>query len=468
MRHSIKKIFVVIVLCSGIAISGFAQDMRSGYFLQSSTFRHQINPALLDQTYFSALFGNVNAGATGNVGLKDFVYKTTGNANYDLTTFMNPNISTSEFLGNINNKNRVNVSLNYNLASTAFKAFGGFNVVEMNLRSYTSLCLPYELFDFMKEAGAKEHYTLKDLGARSKSYIELALGHSHKINENWTVGGKVKMLFGLAYADLDVNSMDITMNSNQWIINTDAKIKSAILSSKFKYSDREDPKNTKQGMKKVNGLDDVSFGIPGFGLAMDLGAVYKMPNVEGLTLSASLTDLGFISWSKTSTGASEGSYTFDGFKNPIYVNGHNDGTNKLSDQSDALKDDLEKMFSVYDQGQKSTTTALAATFNLGAEYVMPFYDKLSGGFLLTDRFDGLYSWHQGMLSANVRPLNWLDCSLNTALSTTGWTCGGMLSLHSSHFNFYVGADHFMGQVSKQFIPLNNMNENICLGFTFPL
>lgn len=467
MRQFIKNISAIIFFAA-VTIYAGAQDLRTGYFLQSSTFRHQINPALLDQAYVTAFLGQINVGTTGNVGLKDFVFKTNGNSPYNLTTFMSPTVGVSQFLDGINKNNRINVSLNYNLASVAFRSFGGINLVEMNVRSYSSVRLPYDLFDFMKEAGAKEHYNIKDMGARTKSYIELAFGHSRKIDDNWTIGAKVKLLFGLAYADLDVNNMDITMNGDNWIINTDAKIDAAILDSKFKYSNSQDAKNTKDGMKKVKGLDDVSFSLPGFGLGMDLGATYKMPSVEGLTLSASLTDLGFITWSKTNVGVSQGSYTFDGFNNPIYVNGTNNGTNKLKDQSDALGDDLEKMFSVYDQGRKSKTTALAATFNLGAEYVMPFYDKLSAGFLWTDRFDGLYSWHQGMLSANVRPLKWFDCALNTAVSTTGWTCGGMLSLHAKHFNFYIGADQFIGKVGKQFIPLNSMNSNFCMGMTIPL
>lgn len=459
---------LVIFLIGGISLSAGAQDLRSGYFMESFTFRHQINPALLDHSYVTSIFGNVNVGATGNVGLKDFVYKTDGTSGYDLTTFMSPTISTSEFLGNIHDKNRINMNVNMNIASVAFKGFKGFNVVELNLRSNTSVCLPYELFDFMKEAGAKEHYSLKNMGIRSQSYMELALGHSHKIGDSWTVGGKLKVLFGMAYADLDVNSMDITMNQDQWVINTDAKINAAILNSKFKYKEVTDPDRTKNGKQKVNGLDDVSFGVPGLGLGLDLGAVYKVQGVDGLTLSASLTDLGFITWSKTNTAASEGTYTFDGFDNPIYINSGDKENNKLSNQSKALEKDLDKMFSVYDEGQTSKTTALAATFNFGAEYAMPFYNKLSLGFLWTDRFDGLYSWHQGMLSANIRPVKWFDCAVNTAFSTTGLTMGGVLSFHAKHFDFYVGSDHFIGKVSKQFVPLNNMNGNICLGFNFPL
>ena len=91
---------------------------------QTSTFRHQINPALLTETYTGMPFlGNLNIGAQGNVGLKNFVYKLDGNPNYDLTTFMNPEVSASEFLGDLGDKNRINIHLNENIFSTAFSAF---------------------------------------------------------------------------------------------------------------------------------------------------------------------------------------------------------------------------------------------------------------------------------------------------------------------------------------------------------
>lgn len=463
-----KYITIIFVLFINCTI--FAQDLSTSYFVNSAPFRHQLNPALLEESSnrLSFLIGKINVGTTGNFGISNFIYDNpVGGKEY--TTFMNPAISADDFLNDLDDKTHLNVDFDYNLMSVVFKGFKGTNIVELNMKSHSTLCLPYELFDFMKRTGSKSYYSFDDFGFRSQSYLELGLGHSHKIGKNLTVGGKLKVLLGASYAEMNVDHMDVTMNGNQWIVNSDATLNAAILKSEFKYKDNPDPATTKPGMKKVKGLDNVKFGLPGFGLAVDLGAKYNIPTVKGLSVSASINDLGFISWSDTKKAQSAGKYTFNGFNN-IYVNGTNTGHNKLSDQVDDLTDDLDSLFSLYDAGTGKKTKSLAATMRIGAEYVMPFYDKLSVGFLLTDRFDGIYSWHQGMLSANVRPLNWLDITLNAATSTTGWTTGGMFTIHTKSAGtcFYIAMDRFMGKLSKQFVPINNCNTSVCAGLTFGL
>lgn len=480
MKQIIMKTLAAVIMTGSVS-GAAAQELRASYFMKTSTNRHQINPALLDHAYVGMPFlGNINVGATGNIGLKNFVYKLEGNPEYDLTTFMSPTVNADKFLGDLNSKNRGSVHLNYNIASVAFTGFNGINLVELNVRSNTQFSLPYELFDFMKRAGEKETYSIENLGARTQNYAELAFGHSHVINDKWTVGGKVKFLFGFAYADFNVKKMDLTLNENEWIIDADAELTAAILKSDFKIKSPEDDPDynkTKEGERKVEGLDDVKGGMPGFGMAFDLGATYKV--MDGLTVSASLIDLGFISWSNANKAISRDTYTFDGFDNPIYAGGSKieddtegnvDGekNNMIGDQFEALGDDLEKMFSLYDQGKGSKSTALAATINLGAEYEMPFYRKLTAGFLYTSRIQGKYSWHQGMLSANVRPVSWFEGSLNTSVSSTGWCFGGMINFHAKRFNFFLGSDSFLGKVSKEFIPLNSLNANVALGFNFPL
>lgn len=59
-----------------------------------------------------------------------------------LTTFMHPNVDAGEFLGGLKDKNRLSVNLKYQLFGFGFKAFGGINSVELNVRSNTNLCLP--------------------------------------------------------------------------------------------------------------------------------------------------------------------------------------------------------------------------------------------------------------------------------------------------------------------------------------
>lgn len=90
------------------------------------------------------------------------------------------------------------------------------------------------------------------------------------------------------------------------------------------------------------------------------------------------------------------------------------------------------------------------------------------GFLYTGRIHGLYSYHQAMLSATVRPVNPIEISVNTTAGGTGYSLGAALSLKAKHFNFYVGSDRILGKVNKQFIPLNNLNANVNFGMTFPL
>lgn len=451
-------------MLSAAVIPSGAQEFRSAYFLQTNNLRHQMNPALLDSTYFTVpLFGQINVGTTGNVGLKNFVYKTENNPRYKNTTFMNPLVSADEFLGDLPDRSHVDVYYDHNLFSRGFRAFKGMNVVELNLRSHTNVALPKELFEFMKLAGEKEEYDFKDLGIRSQNYLEIALGHSHKINKQLTVGAKLKFLVGMAYADFSVDHLNVTMNGDEWRLRGDARLNAALLDATFEYEGPE--KNSPDGRRRVKGIDEVNFSTPGFGMAVDLGATFKVN--EDLMVSASVTDLGFIGWSKVLKASSTGDYTFSGFED-IYAGSENTGNNKLGDQFEKLGDDLEEMFSVYDDGKGSKSQALAATINIGADYTLPAYRKLHFSGLYTGRIHGIYSHHQFMAAATVRPLKWIELSVNTAVGTSGWTCGSVLSLKAKHFNWFIGTDRFIGKVSKEFIPLNNMNANICTGMSIPL
>ncbi len=464
MERIYKRIAVVLLAATALFLTASAQESRTSYFMETSDSRHQMNPALLDEGYIGIpVLGNFNVGTTGNLGLKNFIYKYDGAPGYDYTTFMNPEISASEFLGGLNDKNRFDLYMNMNVLSVAFKAFKGVNLFEVNLRSNTNIVLPYELFDFMKNLGAKEHYSFSNLGMRTQNYVELALGHSHKINDRITVGGKMKFLIGAAYADFTANKFDLTMNGDEWRIEADAELKASVLNSKFEKSyDNNDSQETRP---KFDGIGEMGFGLPGFGLAFDLGATYKV--TDDLTVSAGLTDLGFISWSNTSKASTGGDYSFKGFDD-IYIGSGEEEGNDLGDQFEQIGEDLEELFTIYDDGQSSYSQALAATLNVGAEYALPVYRPLRFGLLYTGRFSGLYSYHQAMLSATVRPVKCFEATVNTAVTSTGWTFGAALSLHAKHFNFFVGADRFISKLAKPFIPLNHLNSNVTLGMTFPL
>ena len=466
MKKSLRYMAAALTMAAAILPTS-AQELRTSYFMETSNYRHQMNPALLDSPYVGLLFSNINIGMTGNIGAKQFIFDTNGlpgyTGNYRYTTFMDPNVDAATFLNKLHDKNRFDLYLNYNLFSVGFKAWGGVNLLELNLRSNTNLTLPKGLFEFAKTAGEKEHYEFGGLGMRTQNYMELALGHSRDINDQWRVGGKLKFLIGAAYADFTADNVTLDMTEDAWRIQSNAQMKASLLKSDVIH---EDPsKNSADGRPRVKKLDNFGFSLPGFGMALDLGVTYKP--IENLTLSAAITDLGFISWKNTHHASSQGDYTFDGFNN-IYIGSDKDQTEDIDDQFDQIGDDLEEMFSVYDDGTKTATQALAATLNVGAEYKLPAYDKLKFGFLYTSRIHGKYSWHQGMLNVGVRPVKWFECNVNGAVTSTGVTAGGMLSLKAPHFNFYIAADRFVSKMGKQGVPLNSSNGNITFGMTFPL
>ena len=466
MKKSLRYMAAALTMAAAILPTS-AQELRTSYFMETSNYRHQMNPALLDSPYFGMFFSNINLGMTGNIGAKQFIFDTKGLAGYTgdyrYTTFMDPNVDAKTFLNKLHDKNRFDLYLNYNLFSVGFKAWGGVNLLELNLRSNTNLTLPKGLFEFAKTAGEKEHYEFGGLGMRTQNYMELALGHSRDINKQWRVGGKLKFLIGAAYADFTADNVTLDMTEDAWRIQSNAQMKASLLKSDVIH---EDPsKNSADGRPRVKELDNFGFSLPGFGMALDLGVTYKP--IENLTLSAAITDLGFISWKNTHHASSQGDYTFDGFNN-IYIGSDKDQTEDIDDQFDQIGDDLEEMFSVYDDGTKTVTQALAATLNVGAEYKLPAYDKLKFGFLYTSRIHGKYSWHQGMLNVGVRPVKWFECNVNGAVTSTGVTAGGMLSLKAPHFNFYIAADRFFSKMGKQGVPLNSSNGNITFGMTFPL
>ncbi|MDE7407853.1 MAG: hypothetical protein K2M76_05475, partial [Muribaculaceae bacterium] len=102
MKLSIKHILAATMLC-GCTIAVTAQS-TNGYFSEGYSYNYQLNPALTPGRGYVALpgIGNLNIGLNSNLGIDKFLYNIDGRT----TTFMNPKVSASEFLGNLGKVNR--------------------------------------------------------------------------------------------------------------------------------------------------------------------------------------------------------------------------------------------------------------------------------------------------------------------------------------------------------------------------
>ncbi len=473
-KMTYKHLVAATLLMVGSAAT--AQTLNSAYFTDDYKFRHDMNPAFEnEQSYFTIpALGNINVNLQGNFGYQDVVMK---NPRYGLdagakkmTTFMNPYISNGDALdGFSTGKNRVVGDVGITILSAGFKAFGGYNTIELSSKTNFGVSLPYELFEFAKNTG-NQTYDIGDINARARSYVELGFGHSHKINDKLRIGAKLKFLFGVANGDLEMknvvadlsgNNIDPATGRQLWTLSGQgmAQVSMKGFTYKSKTSEYNDPNRGEY--EHIDDVDVDGAGLGGFGMGVDLGAVYKIN--DHLKVSAAVLDLGFISWSNNMKAVNSGqTFTFSGFNDATV--GSESG-NTIDDQWDYYGDQLTDFINLEDKGDAgSLTTALASTVNLGVEYTLPSYDKMSFGFLSSTRINGAFTWSEGRLSANWKPLKWLDGGVNFAVSSFTTSMGYVLNIHPKGYNFFIGMDHILGKTSKEFIPLSS-NASVALGMS---
>lgn len=459
-----------------------AQDMNSAYFTDDYKYRHVMNPAYGNEQGYAAvpILGNMNMRLQGNLGVGDLFF-----ANPDFgkkpgakktTTFMHPGISVDEALSGFNTGyNNIILDLDLPIASVGFQAFGGYNTVELKERTHFGLSMPYDFFKFAKNL-TNQDYQFDDLGMRGWSYVELGFGHSHLLFDNLRVGAKVKLLFGIAYADFSMDGVHADLQSDKWVISGKAKGELNMKGAKFKQKEEDyktrykmdakgnyvikDGEKVPETYNRIDGIDIDGGGLGGFGLGLDLGGVYEFKDcsvdwLDGLKVSLALTDIGFISWSNGIKAESSGDpFEFSGFNGMDLSSG--EGKTTFDDKKDEVMDDLQDFANLQDQGSTSgSTTALATTLRFGLEYPLPVYDKISFGSLFSRRFDGDYSWTEERISANYKPLNWVDGGINVAFTSFCTTMGWVVNFHPVGMNVFFGMDHMIGKTGASMIPLDS-------------
>lgn len=468
---------VILGLAAGCALSAMAQEApRTAYFLDGYTYRHELNPAFMgDRNYVSIpVLANIDLSLFSNVGVNTFIFKNPEygiNNNYKLTTFMSSNIGADEFLSKLKNNNHLNGNFDFTLLSTGFRAFGGFNTITIGAHADMGANLPKDFFKFMKlgQDGDVTNYNFKNIKLNATALGEIALGHSHEVTENLTVGAKLKFLLGIGNITGHITNMDVRLSHDQWHIKAAGEVQMAAGSGLYVPTNQESGKEP-AGSKEAdlidwNNIDYDKFGLAGFGLGVDLGATYQL--LPDLQVSAAINDFGFVNWNHATTGVTgKDEWVFNGFQNIAVKDDQNDYDNlKLSEQLDQQWDKIQEVINIHrDKSDGSYTKMLNATIRLGAEYKMPFYDGLSAGFLFSSHIAGCQSWTEGRFYANIKPARWFGASINYGASTYGNSFGWMINFSPKGFNFFIGSDHQIFTVTPQMVPVGRATASLNIGF----
>ncbi len=445
-----KKSIIVLLLALSSFSASAQSTLKSSYFMDRMVMTHKLNPALSSEYgYFSMpMLGDLTLGVNSNLTLDKFIYPLD---NGNLGTFLHPEVDRATAMAAFDKHNMVNQNLNLTLISTGFYAFNGFNTLDLSLRENATVDLSGSLFDFMlgAEPDATSVYHLGGNTVDVLAYAELSLGHSHKINDNLTVGAKLKYLVGIANANVNIDRIDLETSSSRVSANAHASGDVAIM-----------------GLPLAGSLADMSLDALDFsnglngGFAVDLGATYKL---DKFNFSLALTDLGAINWHGASNISLEAETEFEGFKD-LDIKDFEGSTSGVFDD---LQDDLESLMDPEFIPQDNYRTTLCPTLNVAAEYDIFDNRKITAG-LLSSTYFGPTTVAEFMLAATFRPVSWFSLALTGTTTTLGTTYfGWVMSISPRWVNIYVGSDSMPTRITPMGIPYDNSNLNLSLGLSFP-
>lgn len=477
--------WLIVVMLLLVSVSVQAQFLRTSYFMEGSHYRMQLNPALTPgRGYFNfPVIGSFNASVnSSSLGYQDVIdiIDNSSDGDYFLS---------SDFINRLDATNNLNVNLSTDIISAGWykgKNFWSFNV---GLRNDIGASVPKTMFEFMREMNGVDINSIdwsdynRTVGKESlniNSYAEVGIGFARDITSRLTVGGRVKALLGIGNMKLDINRMAVNTNLQgiadvenlDWSRVANDQEYANELAGKISGTGRVDVEARLESSFKglelqenENGyVDEIKFesdklGIAGYGVGIDLGASYKL--LDRLTVSASILDLGFMKWSKSSTSVatarSSEDLNFD-FNQPT-LQGKLDEVQRFANvvgSGEVLNYDMLQM-QVDENEAKSRSTSLTSTLVIGAEYAL-LGDWLTVGALYTSRFAKPKTLNELTFSANIRPANNFNVAASySVLQGSGKTFGVAVKLGP----LFVGTDYmYLGENSK--------NVNAYIGISFPL
>ena len=457
MKKKFKKM-AVAVMALATAFPAQAQYLRSSYFMEGTSSRIQLNPGLQPTRGYFAIpvIGSLNVSANSNtLGVRDVIDVFKDDSDF----FMN-----NTLYDRLKTDNNLNINLNTDILSFGWLKGRNFWNVNVGVRMDVGARVNKGMFDFMREVngapiddllGTERSYDMGNQKVRMSTYGEVGLGFSRRLTEKLTVGGKVKVLLGLARAELNIHQFDVDMELPDYPASGGDFTQEDWIGKGYSYKAKGNVVTTmsgggitfdNQGMIEDFEFDVDDLGLAGAGFGVDFGVSYELLN--NLTLSASVLDLGFLKWKKSETRMG----TVDANEQTVIDYSNYDkfiGGDFLS---------LERFnFQEQRNVDYKSKTRLSSTLILAAEYAF-FKKKLSVGAMYSAHFVQPKALHDVTLSATYRPRNWF----NVAASYSPVLAGGKsMGLALKLGPVFLGTDYmYFGNNSK--------SVNGFLGVAFPL
>ena len=421
----------LIVFCLSVGI--MQSQTNTFYFMDGIPTRTDMNPAFMPDCngYLDFIILPSFYIGLGNNSLKmsDGLYMQNGR----LVTALSPGQNADNLFSKLRPVTALELGLNLKLLNFGFRTkSNGYFTFDFSLKSNGGIFLPKDLFRLALYGTENEFsnntFDLKRLGADIAIYNEIGLGYMHPIGDKWTLGGRLKFLMGYASIYSDIRSLRLEASREQWHGVADASIYGA-MPIEFQYNENGNI-DLSSGKLKYNNWQDY-IKPSGYGAGIDLGLTFKP--IENLTLSAAVTDLSFIRWTKNIyQGSIKGDTVFTGIN---YHYGDTIDFNKMG------QDFIDAFGVKATQGNTAYTQMLMANFNFGVEYGI-LDNKISFGALSHTKFNNRQVFEDITLAANFRPADWFKTYFSYSFLNNRYNSFGFgVNLRMGAVNTFIVADY---------------------------
>ena len=449
-----KRTLLSLAVLVGSALALNAQTFQEGFYLRNYARAYQYNPAIIGHHFIGAV--QFNSSSQNNVGASSFLYPT---ADGGLISAFNSAISADTFLGSLPEYSRMRSDIHASLVSYGFFAGGAFHTVDLNVRGGYGVSVPKELFAFIKLGMETGSRNLSNLNMGAGIMAELAYGYARQVTPWLSVGARAKLLLPIMGGRYDVTRMNMTINGENVALDYWGEL---YLTNRFAQigSNNEGYLDLRNLSQKL----DLDYLPSGAGVAFDLGLVFTP--AEGLTISASVLDLGGMYWFYGNRAMSSGVATFEGLDNVSIAQ-----LNKtaLKDKALDVGNKFLQVLRPFASQDKWKWERLPLQANLGVKYELPFWRKLALG--ATGRYLnslGLPYW-DARLGLEINPWKWLDVTANFGTGASGLVFGAAVAFKFHHFRLIGGyQDGCGGVVPHTETPLKPNFYVFTVGLTYDL
>ncbi len=504
------KQIILSALVALFAVSVQAQQVNTLYFLENAPMRHTINPAFqpVSNGYinFSPLGWSSYSFGNNSLTMSDIFFLDPTGTGKTITP-LHPNADRNAFLRTLRTMIYFNEDMNLGLLNMGFRIKeAGYVHIGINQHIEAGVTMPRTIYDFLLGGGmtnltgnGTNRLDFIGLGSGASMYMEIGGGYSHKINDQWTVGGKLKVLLGQAYIGFRNKDLVTDASAQEWHIhgNTQlevaAPINAAYLNKMLEGVSLNDMIDAIQAGKwvadsllggQISGgnimpLIRKALTPSGYGAAIDLGFTYKP--IEQLQISAALTDLGFIYWNNSQNYAINVDTTFTGAGNIDYGDpAYRDAQGNFSTQilMDTVVNNLRSLlngFRFKSQGASGKARMTSARLNVGID--ANFWDNRVGvGIVSATRLYNARLYEEITIGAAFRPVNWFNIAVSYSLLNNGKYSNigaGLSFMPYDGINMTLALDYIptsyasmnVNGAQKYILPYKAKMVNVALGFS---